>query len=40
MGLVVDTFHGKDGVLKSVNVKISRGVLNRVVQKLHNVRGM
>ncbi len=26
---------GKDGVLRSVNVKTSSGVLNRAVQKLH-----
>lgn len=35
LGLVVEIFPGKDGVLRSVNVKTSRGVLNRAVQKLH-----
>lgn len=37
LGVVVDLFPGKDGVIRSVNVKTSRGVICRPVQKLHNL---
>ncbi len=38
LGLFVDIFPGQESVLRSVNVKTSRGVLNRAVQELHNLQ--
>ena len=35
LGVIVDVFPGKDGFIRSVNVKTSKGVITRPIQKLH-----
>ena len=37
LGVVVELFPGKDGIVRSVNVKTSKGVICRPVQRLHNL---
>ena len=37
LGVIVDVFPGKDGILRSVNVKTSQGIINRPIQRLHNL---
>ena len=35
LGVMVDVFPGKDGLIRSVNVKTSKGVITRPIQRLH-----
>ena len=35
LGKVVDTFHGKDGRIRTERVKTKTGMINRPVHKLH-----
>ena len=35
LGLIVKTFPGKDGIIRAVDVKTSKGVFTRAIQKLH-----
>ena len=35
LGKVVDTFPGKDGRIRTVRVQTKKGMINRLVQKLH-----
>ncbi|XP_064108041.1 uncharacterized protein LOC135216591 [Macrobrachium nipponense] len=35
LGVIVDVFPGKDGLIRSVNVKTSKGVITRPIQRLH-----
>ena len=37
LGVIVELFPGKDGVIRSANVKTSKGVICRPVQRLHNL---
>ena len=37
LGVIVEVFPGKDGYIRSVNVKTSKGVINRPVQRLHDL---
>ena len=37
LGVVTDLFPGKDGLVRSVNVKTSKGVICRSVQRLHDL---
>ena len=35
--MIVDVFPGKDGLIRSVNVKTSKGVITRPIQRLHHL---
>ena len=37
LGLVIETFPGRDGKIRSVNVRTSQGVVCRPIQKLHDL---
>ena len=37
LGLIVDMFPGRDGIVRSVNVQTSKGVFCRPIQKLHDL---
>lgn len=37
LGVIVELFPGKDGIIRSVKVKTAKGVISRPVQKLHNL---
>ena len=37
MGIITQVFPGRDGMIRNVNVKTSKGVLNRSVHKLHDL---
>lgn len=37
LGVVVDLFPGKDGIVRSVNVKTAKGIICRSVQRLHDL---
>ena len=37
LGVVIKLFPGKDGLIRSVDVKTSKGVINRPVQRLHDL---
>ena len=38
MGIVTEVFQGSDGVIRSVKVKTSKGVITRSIQKLHDLK--
>ena len=37
LGIIVKTFPGKDGIIRAVSVKTSKGVFTRPIQKLHDL---
>ena len=37
LGVIVKTFPGKDGIIRAVSVKMSKGVFTRPIQKLHDL---
>ncbi|XP_066987481.1 uncharacterized protein [Macrobrachium rosenbergii] len=37
LGVIIEVYLGKDGVIRSVDVKTSKGIINRPVQKLHDL---
>ena len=37
MGIVVEEFPGKDGILRCVKIKTSKGMITRPVQRLHHL---
>ena len=37
LGVIVKTFPGKDGIIRAVSVKTSKGVFTRPIQKLHDL---
>ncbi|XP_066956312.1 uncharacterized protein [Macrobrachium rosenbergii] len=37
LGVIIEVYPGKDGVIRSVDVKTSKGIINRPVQKLHDL---
>ncbi|XP_066939743.1 uncharacterized protein [Macrobrachium rosenbergii] len=37
LGVIIEVYPGKDGVIRSVDVKTSKGIVNRLVQKLHDL---
>ena len=37
LGVIVKTYPGKDGIVRSVDVKTCKGVINRPIQRLHDL---
>ena len=37
LGVIVKTFPGKDGIIRAVSVKTSKGIFTRPIQKLHDL---
>ena len=37
MGVIVNVYPGKDGLIRSVDVKTRKGVINRSIQRLHDL---
>ena len=37
LGVIVELFPGKDGIVRSVKIKTAKGVINRPVQRLHDL---
>ena len=37
IGMIVNVYPGRDGLIRSVDVKTRRGVINRSIQRLHDL---